>query len=86
MSLAHAAPAAARRAISLETIGMTKVFPSLTALEDVSIKVPAGTLHALLGENGAGKSTAARSRSPIRVTPTPTASAWSISISRWCRP
>jgi len=57
MSLARAAPTAARRAVSLETVGMTKVFPSLTALEDVSIKVPAGTLHALLGENGAGKST-----------------------------
>ena len=56
MSLAHA-EAPARRAISLETIGMTKIFPSLTALEDVSIKVPAGTIHALLGENGAGKST-----------------------------
>ena len=36
---------------------MTKIFGSLTALDDVSIKVRAGTLHALLGENGAGKST-----------------------------
>jgi len=45
------------RAIGLETSGMTKVFGSLTALDDVSIKVHAGTLHALLGENGAGKST-----------------------------
>ncbi len=46
-----------RRAFGLETIGMTKIFGSLTALDDVSIKVNAGTLHALLGENGAGKST-----------------------------
>jgi ABC-type uncharacterized transport system ATPase subunit len=51
-----ASPASVR-ALSLETIGMTKVFGPLVALEDVSIKVEAGTFHALLGENGAGKST-----------------------------
>ena len=48
---------APHRAITLETVGMTKIFGALTALDDVSIKVHAGTLHALLGENGAGKST-----------------------------
>ena len=57
-------PAAARkagtkigRAIGVETFGMTKIFGSLVALEDVSINVRAGSFHALLGENGAGKST-----------------------------
>jgi simple sugar transport system ATP-binding protein len=45
------------RALSLETIGMTKIFGALAALDDVSISVEAGSFHALLGENGAGKST-----------------------------
>jgi len=51
----HNAPPA--RGPSLETFGMTKTFGRFRALDDVSIKVPAGTFHALLGENGAGKST-----------------------------
>lgn len=46
-----------RKAVGVETIGMTMRFGGFTALDDVSIKVPAGSFHALLGENGAGKST-----------------------------
>jgi ABC-type uncharacterized transport system ATPase subunit len=45
------------RAPSLQTIGMTKIFGPLLALDDVSIVVEPGSFHALLGENGAGKST-----------------------------
>ncbi|WP_413991694.1 ABC transporter ATP-binding protein [Labrys okinawensis] len=46
-----------RKAIGLATQGMTKIFGSFTALDDVSIDIPAGQFHVLLGENGAGKST-----------------------------
>ena len=41
----------------LEVAGLTKSFPGVTALQDVSFDVRAGEVHALLGENGAGKST-----------------------------
>jgi len=36
---------------------ITKTFPGVTALQDVSISLQAGEVHALVGENGAGKST-----------------------------
>jgi len=44
-------------AMSVETVGMTMRFGGFTALNDVSIRVAAGSFHVLLGENGAGKST-----------------------------
>ncbi len=36
---------------------ITKVFPGVRALDDVSLTVEEGEIHALCGENGAGKST-----------------------------
>ncbi|MFC1462505.1 sugar ABC transporter ATP-binding protein [Verrucomicrobiota bacterium] len=42
---------------ALEMKGVTKDFPGVRALDDVTIRVRQGQIHALLGENGAGKST-----------------------------
>ena len=37
--------------------GITKDFPGVRALDDVTFDVQPGEIHALVGENGAGKST-----------------------------
>ena len=41
----------------LEMRGISKTFPGVKALSDVSLTVYPGEIHALMGENGAGKST-----------------------------
>ncbi|NCB36329.1 MAG: ATP-binding cassette domain-containing protein, partial [Clostridia bacterium] len=41
----------------LQMQGITKVFPGVRALDDVSMDVRRGDIHAICGENGAGKST-----------------------------
>jgi D-xylose transport system ATP-binding protein len=43
--------------VILEIAHVTKQFPGVTALSDVSIQVRRGEIHGLCGENGAGKST-----------------------------
>ena len=43
--------------VAVELRHISKRFPGVIANKDVSIKVETGTVHALVGENGAGKST-----------------------------
>jgi D-xylose transport system ATP-binding protein len=43
--------------IILDIQNVTKQFPGVTALSDVSIQIKRGEIHGLCGENGAGKST-----------------------------
>ena len=44
----------------LELKNITKTFGTVVANNDVSIKIEKGTIHAIVGENGAGKSTIMR--------------------------
>lgn len=46
--------------------GITKRFPGVVALDDVSFDVEAGRCHAVCGENGAGKSTLGKILSGIQ--------------------
>jgi ribose transport system ATP-binding protein len=63
----------------LEMRGISKSFPGVRALDDVSLAVNAGEVHFLLGQNGAGKSTLMRvlcgayrpDRGEIRLNGTP---------------
>ncbi len=43
--------------IILEMRGITKTFPGVKALQDVTLNVTRGEVHGICGENGAGKST-----------------------------
>lgn len=46
-----------QKPISLDLVGVTKVYPGVIALENVSLSIRGGEVVGLIGENGAGKST-----------------------------
>jgi daunorubicin resistance ABC transporter ATP-binding subunit len=46
--------------LAIHTEGLTKRFGDFTAVEDLSLEVPDGTVVSLLGPNGAGKTTTVR--------------------------
>jgi ABC-2 type transport system ATP-binding protein len=43
--------------LAIDTHGLTRRFGRLTAVDDVALRVPAGSVYGYLGRNGAGKTT-----------------------------
>jgi len=71
---------------AIEAEGLTKTYaargntPAKTALDDVSLKIPRGSLFGLLGPNGAGKSTFINILAGLVVKTAGTARIWGLDI------
>ncbi|MDX6639118.1 MAG: ribose transport system ATP-binding protein [Solirubrobacteraceae bacterium] len=76
---AHAAPDASRGvdpgSSALRLRGVSKTFPGVRALRAIDLDVAPGSVHALLGHNGCGKSTLVKTLAGIH-SPDPGADAW----------
>jgi ABC-2 type transport system ATP-binding protein len=59
-SATGSAPGSASRALAIETHGLRKRFGRRTAVDGLTISVPAGTVAGFIGPNGAGKTTTIR--------------------------
>jgi ABC-2 type transport system ATP-binding protein len=42
---------------AIETVGLSKSFRNIYAVQDLNLKVPEGSIYGFIGENGSGKST-----------------------------
>ncbi len=46
--------------LAIETIGLTRLYGKLAAVQDLNLAIPQGSLYGLIGPNGAGKTTTLR--------------------------
>src|SRR6185312_10117810 len=46
--------------LAIETVGLTRCFGDVRAVDDLNLRVPRGSIYAFLGPNGAGKTSTIR--------------------------
>ena len=51
---------ASQGAVAIETVGLTKQFGRITAVDALDLTLPAGRIYGLMGPNGSGKTTLIR--------------------------
>jgi len=61
----------------IETVGLTRAYDGVRAVDDLKLEVPKGSVYGFLGRNGAGKTTTVKMLSTV-LHPT----RWADSMSR----